>query len=586
MILRAAVSFAVSASSMHSGESELREAQRAAQRLLLRAAVLSFFVNILMLTGPLYMLQIYDRVLSSRSVETLIVITILTFGLFAAMAVIELSRSAILARAGNEFDTRLKNRVFDISMQIAGSRVSNAELPLRDLREIRQFLSGPSLTAVFDAPWSVAFLSVIFLLHWLLGLVATLGLLVILVLAALNERFSRSAFVSTQITTSQADAFAENALRSANVADAMGMRNNLRNRWRKESDSANMIALLATDRIGAFSAFTRSIRLFLQSAIIGVGAFLAINGEVTPGVMIAASIIAGRALAPIEIVTAHWRSLRHALSAYQRFIKIISVIKDPPQQDQLSSVKGAVNLNNVYFRPAMAKQATLKNINISVAAGETIGVIGPTGAGKSTLARMFAGVAIPTSGEIRIDGVRLDRVNPVKLGQYIGFLPQEVALIAGSIADNIARFAIPPQLESVVVAARAAGVHEVILELDDGYETEVGEGGNRLSAGQRQRIGLARALYQDPGIVVLDEPNSNLDGGGEAALSITLRRLKERRATVVLIAHNESAVAQVDRILLLVRGEVRAFGPREEVLRLMDAQNVTQVTSLPRGFGG
>ena len=571
---------------MLTAANKIGDAQNAARRILFRAAVLSLFANILMLTGPLYMLQVYDRVLSSRSYETLLVITILTLGLFAAMAIIELSRSAILARAGEEFESKLKDRTFDISMDVAGAGASNAELPLRDLRDIRQFVAGPALTALFDAPWSLVFLGVIFLLHWLLGIVALAGLAAILVLAIYNERLSRAAIQSAQRMALSAEKMTEAALRNANAADAMGMRDNLRRRWRNFADEANISALRATDRIGSIAAVTKATRLFLQSAVIGVGAYLAINGSVTPGVMIAASIIAGRALAPIEVVTTQWRTIAQAMSAYKRYMKVMRTAQPTSKSTPLPVFAGKVFVDHVYSRPASAKEAILKNVSFSIDAGDVIGVIGPSGAGKSALARVLVGVEKPISGEVRFDGARLDQWDRSTLGRFVGYLPQEIDLFAGTVAQNIARFEAEPASEDVIAAAQAAGVHELILRLEGGYETEIGDGGSRLSAGQRQRVGLARALYNDPTFIVLDEPNANLDGEGETALATALLRLKARHATVVLIAHRQSAVAQVDKILLLAGGEVRAFGPREEILRQLEAQNVTPISRSPRATGG
>ena len=573
---------------MSGDRSLIDEAKLAARTVLVRAGVLSFFVNILMLTGPLYMLQIYDRVLSSRSYETLFVITLLTFGLFAAMALIDLARSALLARAGDAFEGAMKDLTFDLSMDAARFGSPAAEQPLKDLRQIRQFVASPALTAVFDAPWTPFFLAIVFMMHWLLGLVALLGLIVLLCLALINERSSRQANEAAQGGAAQADRLAQAALRNVAAADAMGLRARLKEHWRGLADHANGAALTATDRIGGLTAITKAVRLFLQSAILGTGAYLAINGAVTPGVMIAASIITGRALAPIEIVTGQWKNFALTAAAYQRFTKVMSGAAAPAEKTALPAPTGAIVVDRLVCQPGAAKKPVLKHVTFDLAPGEALGVIGPSAAGKSTLAKALVGVERALGGEIRLDGARLDQWDRDELGRHMGFLPQEVELFAGTAAQNIARFDPEATDEAIIAAAKAAGAHEMVLSFENGYDTEIGERGRHLSAGQRQRLGLARALYGDPVLVVLDEPNANLDGEGDQALAGALQGLKARGATVIIIAHRPAAIASVDKLLLLADGEVRGFGPRDEVLKQLGPQNVTPIkrTPAPQSFGG
>lgn len=546
---------------------QIKSALNAARRLLTYAAGLSFFVNLLMLTGPIYMLQIYDRVLGSRSYETLAVITLLTFALFAGMAVLDFARGALLSRSADAFEDKLHAAVFDVSMNAGRAGNASAEQPLKDLRQIRQFVSGSALTAVFDAPFAPLFLLLVFLMHWLLGLVALAGLLVLLLLAFLNERASRAATVEANKMTAKAERIALSAIRNASAVDAMGMRARLKAQWRNFGEKANAHTVIATDRIGGLTATTKAARLFLQSAILGTGAYLAIEGAVTPGVMIAASIIAGRALAPVEIVTSQWRQFAQTGAAFDRLKKFMFIAKAEPVRMSLPAPEGNLAVSKLVCRPGAAPRPVLKGVSFELSAGESIGVIGPSAAGKSTLARAIVGVEPVLSGEIKLDDANINQWDREALGAHLGFLPQEVELFSGTAASNIARLEEDFSDNNVIAAAKAAGAHEMILALPNGYDTDIGESGRHLSAGQRQRIGLARALYRDPKLVVLDEPNANLDADGDAALAHAVQQLKARGATTVIVAHRPAAIAFVDKLLLLVDGEVRALGPRDEILK-------------------
>jgi len=545
----------------------LEAALFATRRILFQAGFFSLFVNILMLTGPIYMLSIYDRVLSSRSFETLVVITILVFVLFAAMAALDFVRSALLSRAGVEFENRLKALTFDFTMDAARVGGSMPERPLRDLRQIRQFVASPALTAFFDAPWTPIFLGMVYLMHWLLGIVATVGLLILLALALINQRWSRKANEAAQQSSVEADTMAAGALRNASAADAMGMRAGLKARWLQQSGVAADFSVLAGDKIGGLTATSKATRLFLQSAILGTGAYLAILQIITPGVMIAASIIAGRALAPIEIVTSQWRNFALTGMAYQRVKEFLAAGIERKARTALPTPKGEIEVDRLYIQPATVQKPIVKNVSFRLRPGEALGVVGPSAAGKSTLARALVGVERVVSGLIRIDGASLDQWDPDALGPYVGYLPQEIELFAGSAAQNIARFSDNATPEKIIAAAEAAGAHQMILGLSDGYDTDIGDHGRRLSAGQKQRVGLARALYGDPVFVVLDEPNANLDADGDAALARAVQGLKARGATTIIVAHRPSAIAFVDKLLMLADGEMKAFGPRDEVLK-------------------
>lgn len=558
-------------------------AQRAARRLLGYAGFLSAFVNILMLTGPLYMMQVYDRVLASRSFETLAVITMLIIALFAAMALLDFARSALLARAGGMFEDRLKDLVFDKAADGALRGALSAEQPIKDLRQIRQFVGSPALTAIFDAPWTPFFLAIVFLMHWLLGVVSVIGLLALVALAAINERVSRRAFLDAVSVAGEADRLALATFRNAAAADAMGLRSPLRSRWLALSQMANDHAVTASDRTSGLTAVTKASRMLLQSLILGTGAFLAIKGALSPGAMIAASIIAGRALAPVEIVTGQWKNFLQAGTAYARLKTFLGDAGAAQPRTQLPAPEGAVSVDRIFCQPGGAKRPILKSVSFRLEPGEALGVIGPSAAGKSTLARALVGVERLVSGDIRLDGATLSQWDPDDLGPHIGFLPQEIELFAGTAAANISRFRDDAQDEDVIAAAKAAGAHDMILSFPDGYDTEIGDRGRHLSAGQRQRLGLARALFGNPTLVVLDEPNANLDAEGDAALGSAIQGLKARRATLVVIAHRPNAIAGVDKLLLLADGEVRAFGPRDEILQQLAPQ---QVQTLRAKAGG
>ena len=565
----------------------ISRAKAAAKRLLVQAAVFSCFVNLLMLTGPIYMLQMYDRVLISRSTETLVVITGLTVVLFIAMGLLDFARGALLARAGAYYEQRLKPVVFDLSMEQARIGAAGADHALRDLRQIRQFVASPALTAVFDAPWTPFFMLLVFMLHWALGLVAFIGLGVLLALAVINERSSREANMKSQNINSRTDQLAVSAMRNAAATDAMGMRKPLRKRWLTIGVEGSDYSLMSSDTIGGLTAATKASRLFLQSAILGVGALLAIAGEVTPGAMIAASIIAGRALAPVEIVTSQWRNFALTSSAYGRLKELLT--KMPPEVDRtaLPAPKGELLVDKLYCQPEGAKKLVIKGVSFKIEAGETIGIIGPSAAGKSTLARALVGVETIRAGDVRIDGASINQWRRDALGPYLGYLPQDIELFAGTAAENIARFSDNPDPARIIAAAQAAGAHEMILNFADGYDTQIGERGQHISAGQRQRLGLARALFGDPAVVVLDEPNSNLDGEGDAALAKAVQNLKARQATTIIVAHRPSAIAMVDKLLLLVDGEIKTFGPRDEVLRqIAPAQIATSGRPQNQAQGG
>jgi len=541
-------------------------AKTAARKLLFKAGVISFFVNLLMLTGPLYMLQVYDRVLSSRSNETLAVVTILAMAMFIGMGALDFTRGALLARAAESFENRLKEITYNFTMDASRAGLSFGDQPLKDLRQVRSFLASPALTAVFDAPWAPFFLFIVYMMHPGLFLVGMVGLVILLTLAYFNERLSRQANAKASSHNMEADKLVGATLRNVAAADAMGMRGGLLKRWQAAGLRGSDAGLIASDTIGGMTAASKATRLFLQSAILGVGAMLSIAGVVTPGVMIAASIIIGRALAPIEIVTSQWRNFAISGTAFKRLNTYLSAARPEKERIELPAPTGILDVNKVYCQPGTSKKPILKGINFHLDKGEALGIIGPSAAGKSTLARAIVGVENVNSGEICIDGARISQWDRDLLGPHIGYLPQDVELFGGTAAQNISRFVEEPNSEDIIRAAEMAGAHQMILGFEEGYDTEIGDGGNHLSAGQRQRLGLARALYGNPILAVLDEPNSNLDADGDAALAKAVQNMKANGTTTIIVAHRPSAIAFVDKLLLLADGELKAFGPRDEVL--------------------
>jgi PrtD family type I secretion system ABC transporter len=560
---------------------DMRAGVEAARPLIVRAALFSAGVNLLMLTGPLYMLQLYDRVLSSRSMPTLAVLTLLIVGLYAAMAVLDFVRTALVSRAAARFDARLSEAAFNAAVE--GARHSGGQAgdtPLKDLRTIRQAVGSSALTAFFDAPFSPLYLLLIFLLHWALGLTALLGAAALVVLAILNERASRQALAAALEANASGEAAISAILRNASATDAMGMRGALKLIWQSHATKAQLSNATAGDAISGYGAATKAGRMLLQSLILAVGALLVIDQQTTPGVMIAASIITGRALAPVEQSIGQWKLIGAAITAWKRLSKFLNAAPKQGEKISLPAPTGRLRIDRVYVQPALAKKPIVKGVSLELNPGEAIGIIGPSGAGKSTLARAMVGVERVIAGEIRLDGADLLAWNRDEVGQHIGYLPQETELFAGSIAKNIARFDATAKDEEIVAAAQAAGAMQMILSLADGFETDVGDRGQRLSVGQRQRIGLARALFRNPVLIVLDEPNANLDADGDVALANAILALKQRGAAVVVVAHRPSAIAHVDRLLMLVDGEPRAYGPRDEVLTKI-APNVASMGATP-----
>ena len=546
---------------------EVRSALGKSRGAFFMTGVFSFFINLLMLTAPLYMLQIYDRVLASRSEPTLIVLTVLAGGLLLVMGGLDLIRSRVLVRVGVKMDGLLNARVFSavFAQALRGARGQKAQA-LRDLDSLRQFLTGPGPFAFFDAPWAPLYLAVVFIFHPILGFIALAGAVVLFTMALVNELVTRRPLQLANAQAISANGFAEASLRNAEVLEALGMLPAIRQRWSAQHNQGLALQATASDRAATLTSWSKAVRISLQVAILGAGAALAIQQIITPGVMIAASILMGRALAPVEQAIGQWRHFVGARQAYQRLDQLLQAVPEEAERLTLPKPEGRLAVEQLVAAPPGQRKPVLKGLSFALEPGEALGVIGPSASGKSTLARNLVGVWGPQSGAVRLDGAEVQGWDAEELGPHLGYLPQDVELFAGNVAENISRFSPEATPEAVVAAARGAGVHEMILQLDQGYDSEIGEQGSVLSGGQRQRVGLARALYGEPALVVLDEPNANLDAAGDEALTRAILALKARGATVVVMAHRPSAIAAVDKLLMLRDGRAEAFGPKEEVL--------------------
>ena len=545
-------------------------------------ALFSAFINILMLTGPLYMLQVYDRVLISGSAVTLLSLSILMVAMFSFMGFLEFCRSRVLLRVADKFERDLGGRTFDAWMihGLGGQSAKRAQ-PLNDISTLRQFISGNAPGTFFDIPWVVIYIAVIFLLHWSLGVMAIIGTIIIFLSALYNEVSTRKPQMESLKFKRAEQAFAQQAHRNTDAISAMGMNANMRSRWQQLNTQGTGEAITAGDRSGSAQSFTKGFRMIVQSGILGMGGYLAIKGTITPGAMIAGSIILGRALAPVQMAIGQWRGFNAARDAFHRLNAFYETAEEGGETISLPEPTGKMDVEHVFAGPPGAQRATLSDLNFSLEAGQGLGVIGPSASGKSTLARLLVGIWKPQKGSIRLDGATFDQWSRIELGPHIGYLPQVVELFDGTIAENIARFTPQASDESVWEAARMAGVHDMVLRLEDGYQTRIGEGGAVLSGGQVQRVGLARAVYGRPKLVVLDEPNSNLDADGDAALAHAIRFLRKAGTTVIVMAHRPSAISEVDNLLMLKDGRQVAFGPKEEVLKSMTRQVATNDAPAP-----
>lgn len=563
--------------------SELAQAVHHCRDSFRSAAIFSLFINLLMLMPSIYMMQVYDRVLGSNSTSTLLMLTLLAIVLFLMLGALEWVRSQILVRVSARFDVLLNERLYQVLFRqalVSGGKTSAQ--PLGDLLVLRQFLTGNGLFAFFDAPWLPVYVGLLFLFHPAFGVVAVISSVLLILLAIWNERATHDDLEQANRVSVESSNMTARNLRNAEVVHALGMLPDLMARWKDKQQRLILLQAMASEKAGLIAALSKTYRVTVQSLVLGLGAWLAINKQISPGLMIGGSILLGRALAPIDLMIGSWKQFLTARTAYERLNALLAQFPAEQERMPLPAPKGVISAEQIVVAPPGSKVAVLKGLNFSIAAGTFVALIGASASGKSTLARALLGVWPAANGSIRLDGADILQFERGFIGEYIGYLPQDIELFDGTIADNIARLG-TVDADKVVAAAKAAGVHDMILHLPQGYDTEIGGTGGALSAGQRQRVGLARALYGEPKLVVLDEPNSNLDDVGEQALALALAQLKQRGCTVVVITHRVGLLSLADRIMVLNDGLLVLDGPRDEVLAKLNHRPPQTAATIPPG---
>lgn len=563
----------------------------AGRLVLIGLGLFGAVINVLYLTGSFYMLQVYDRVIPSRSVPTLVALSALAGVLYAGQAALDYFRARVLSRSARILDTTLGPRVFALvaRLPLAPRGKGLGLQPLHDLDRVRSFLGGGGPLGFFDLPWIPLYLGICFLFHPLIGLAALVGAAVLVCLTVCTELFTRKPIKDAAVSGATRASLVEATRRNAEVVTAMGMTSAVQANW-NGINQAHLDAYERTsDVAGGLGGLSKVARMALQSGVLGLGAYLVIHGEASAGVIIAGSILSARALAPVEQVIAHWKGFASARQSWKRLSELLTAFPEQTEGLSLRAPVSSVSVEAVSVVPPGDQRLVVSGVSFALQAGSALGVIGPSASGKSSLARALVGVWQPARGSVRLDGAALDQWSSQALGRHIGYLPQDIELFDGTIGQNIARFEADADPEAVIRAAEQAGVHDLIVRLSKGYDTRLGEGGMALSGGQRQRIALARALYRDPFLVVLDEPNSNLDGEGEQALTQAIANVRARGGIAIVIAHRPSALAAVDQVLVMTGGEAKAFGPKEQVLRpaAQPAPAPVKTTTMPvKAAGG
>jgi ATP-binding cassette subfamily C protein PrsD len=564
----------------HNSESsaELSAALRACRGAFVGTALISGMSNVLMLSGAMFMLEVYDRVLPSRSTATLVGLVVLVAGLYVALGVLETIRSRILARIGGTLDETLSDRVYDTLVRLplrVGSH-SAGNQPLRDLDSVRSFMSSAGPIALFDLPWVPIYLAICFAFHPLIGVTAMIGAIILVILTLVTETLMREPSKLATEAAIERNSLAETSRRNAEAITAMGMAGRMAKRWNEANRRFLQNQRRTADVGGGLGAMSKVLRLMLQSGVLAVGAYLVILQEASAGIIIAGSILSARALAPVDLAIAHWKGFVAARQAWQRLNLLLAVLPAEAPQMALQAPAHRLAVESVSASPPGVQKLVAQDIVFKLEAGQGLGIIGPSGSGKSSLARLLVGVWAPVRGKVRLDGAALDQWSPELLGRHVGYLPQDVELLGGTVAENIARFESEPDSEAIIAAAKAVGVHDMIVALPAGYDTQVGDHGSALSVGQAQRVALARAVYRNPFLVVLDEPNSHLDSEGDEALTRAILGVRERKGIVIVVAHRPSAIAGVDNILVMNQGRQQAFGPKDEILsRVLQRPTVT-----------
>ncbi|ABB44983.1 Type I secretion system ATPase, PrtD [Sulfurimonas denitrificans DSM 1251] len=551
--------------------SELKEAILASKKSFIIVGFFSMFINILMLVPSLYMLQLYDRVLASRSEGTLYMLTAIVVVLFITMALLEVVRSKILVKVGNKLDALLSKRVFDSLFEVANKYPGKASsMPLNDLTSIRQFMTGNGLFAFFDAPWIPIYIAVLFMFHPIFGYFAIFAAIVLIAFTIINEYSTKEKLLEANNLSRASNIYVDSNIRNAEVINAMGMKGNILGIWQEKYYGFLNAQNSASNKAGIWANMSKSARMLFQSLILGIGGYLAIKMEVSAGMMIAGSIIMGRALAPLDLIIGSWKGFSAARTSYERLDALLSEFPKEKEYMELPAPEGEVLLEGVVVVPPGATQPSIRGISMLINKGDVVGIVGPSAAGKSSLARIILGLWPLAAGKARLDKADISQWDKADLGKYIGYLPQDIELFEGTVSQNIARFTDVDSVK-VVEAAQKAGIHEMILRLPEGYDTRIGVGGATLSGGQRQRIGFARAIYDNPVLVVLDEPNSNLDDQGEAALVKAIQSLKESNTTVILITHRPNILQVTNKLAVIKQGLLEAYGNTNEVLSNMAA---------------
>lgn len=529
---------------------------------------MSGVVNVLALTGSFFMLQVYDRVIPGRSVPTLVGLAVFAGTLFVFQGVLELIRSRLLVRIGMALDARLSGQIYAALMRLplrtklAGDGLQS----LRDLDQVRSFMSSAGPTALFDLPWMPLYLAICFLFHFWIGMTALAGVVILFSLTLLAEIRTREPARKANSQAAARNTLAEATRRNVEVLQAMGFGSRVAERWSGINADYLGTNATASDLAGTLGTISKILRMMLQSGILAIGAYLVIHQQATGGIMIASSIMMSRALAPIELAIAHWRGFVTARQAWGRLAQLLVLLPETTTSVSLPAPKSALSVESISITPPAERRMVVQDASFALEKGVGLGIVGPSASGKSSLVRAIAGIWLPVRGTVRLDGATLDQWSPEELGKHVGYLPQDVQLFDGTIAENIARFEPQAPSEKILAAARAAGVHDLVIHLPEGYETRIGEAGSSLSAGQRQRVALARALYGDPFLVILDEPNSNLDAEGEAALTIAIQGVRARGGIAIVVAHRPSALASLDQVLVMANGRIQAFGPKNEIL--------------------
>ena len=548
--------------------SELGDALRACRSAFIGVGVMSCIINLLYLTGSIFMLEVYDRVLPSRSVPTLVGLIVLASGLYIGQGILDLIRGRILGRIGTSLDEALNARVFDTVVRlplIVGGRNEGLQ-PLRDLDNVRAFLGSMGPGAFFDLPWLPFYLAICFAFHVLIGLTALVGAIILVSLTLVTEVMSRQPAREAMGLAARRNDLAAASRRNAEVLVAMGMAGRLNQRWGDANEKYLAGNQRASDVAGGLGAIAKVLRMMLQSAVLAVGAYLVIHQEATAGIIIAGSILSARALAPVDLTIAHWKGFVAARQSWHRLNRLLDEMPARPVPTLLQNPTSSLSVEGLGIAAPGDQKVIVQDVTFALTAGSGLGIIGPSGSGKSSLVRALVGVWQPFRGKVRLDGAALDQWSSDVLGRHIGYLPQDVELFGGTVAQNISRFDPEAKSDAIIAAAKEAGVHDMIIKMRDGYNTQVGEQGAALSAGQAQRVALARVLYGDPFLIVLDEPNSNLDTEGDEALTRAVRGARERSAIVVVVAHRPIGIEGVDQILVLKDGRMQAFGPKEQVL--------------------